>query len=136
MTDSSGPSQRDVRSTWPPLRAWNIAFRTIHIGVAGILCGGHVFNVPASRLHLWLWLTLASGAGLILVEAMSRPHWLLQARAAFVLLKLVLLLLIVPLWTARLWLLAMVIILASVGSHMPARFRYYSPFQQEDPQGA
>ena len=131
MIDSPEPSHRDVRSVRPPLRGWNIAFRTIHIGVAGVLCGGHVFNVPPSRLHLWLWLTLASGAGLILVEAMSRPHWLVQGRGAFVLVKLALLLLIVPLWAARLWLLAMVIVLASVGSHMPARFRYYSPFQQE-----
>ena len=40
--------------------------------------------------------------------------------------KLALLVLIPWLWEYRVAILAVVIVLASVGSHMPARFRYYS----------
>ena len=30
-------------------RALNIAFRTAHIGVTGVLCGGHVFAIPPEQ---------------------------------------------------------------------------------------
>jgi hypothetical protein len=43
-----------------------------------------------------------------------------------VLLKLVLLCLIPWMWKHRLVMLLLVVGIASVGSHMPARFRYYS----------
>ncbi|MCH5375935.1 MAG: hypothetical protein JJ992_18345, partial [Planctomycetes bacterium] len=108
------------------LRAINIALRTAHIGVTSVLVGGHVFDVPRVRLHVWLGLTVATGAALIISEAYPRWRWFYEARGAMVILKLLLLGLIPWLWPYRVWLLAAVIVLASVGSHMPARFRYYS----------
>jgi hypothetical protein len=107
-------------------RAWNIAFRTAHIGVTGALVGGHVFDVPAGRLHPWLYATIFTGAALTLIEAFPHGRWLYQGRGLFVLAKLLLLLLIPWLWDYRVAILTVVIVLASVGSHMPARFRYYS----------
>lgn len=107
-------------------RAVNIALRTAHLGVAGVLCGGHVFDIPAESLKIWLVWTIVTGGLLALVEASSRLHWLYQGRGLFVLTKLALLCLIPWLWPYRVGILAVVIVLAGVGSHMPARFRYYS----------
>lgn len=107
-------------------RALNIALRTAHIGVTGVLCGGHVFDRPPEELKIWLLWTILTGGLLASVEAFPHLHWLVQGRGLFVLTKLALLCLIPWLWPYRVAILATVIILAGVGSHMPARFRYYS----------
>jgi hypothetical protein len=113
----------------PPItlgRALNIAWRTAHIGVASVLVGGHVFEIAADRLHFWLYLTIASGAVLIVLEAYPQTRWFHEGRGVLAMTKLLLLCLIPWFWPHRVWLLAAVIVLASVGSHMPARFRYHS----------
>ncbi len=111
---------------FPGARGWNIVVRTAHIGVAGILVGGHVFDIPAERLLVWLVATILTGGSLAFLEAYSHGRWLYQGRGVFVFTKLGLLCLIPQFWDYRVALLACVIVLASVGSHMPARFRYYS----------
>jgi hypothetical protein len=85
------------------------------------------FDVPAARLHGMLAFTIVTGALLIVLEAFSvRLRWLVQGRGLLVLGKLTMLVAIPFAWSSRLALLMGVIVLASVGSHMPARFRYYS----------
>ncbi|MBP85703.1 MAG: hypothetical protein CMJ64_03145 [Planctomycetaceae bacterium] len=110
----------------PHARAWNIALRTAHIGVTGILFGGHVFDVSAERLLIWLYLSIFTGLGLIVIEAYPHCRWFYQGRGVFVLFKLILLGIIPLLWDYRVAILSVVIVIASVGSHMPGRFRYYS----------
>ncbi len=111
----------------PHARAWNIAARTSHIAVTSMLVGAHAFDVPPVRLHTLLWLTIATGSVLIVLEAYSVTfRWLYQGRGLMVLAKLALLVAIPWAWSIRLPLLLIVIVLASVGSHMPARYRYYS----------
>ncbi len=111
----------------PHARAWNIGARTAHIAAMSILVGAHAFDVPAGRLYLALWITIATGGALIVLEAFSVTYrWLFQGRGLLVVAKLALLLLVPFLWPVRLPILLAVIALASVGSHMPARFRYYS----------
>ena len=110
----------------PHARAWNIAFRTAHIGVTGVLFGGHVFNVDAERLAVWLYLTILTGGLLVAIEVYPSCRWCYQGRGVFVFCKLMLLCLIPWLWNYRVAILVVVIIVASVGSHMPGRFRYYS----------
>ena len=113
--------------TIPHARAWNIAARTAHIAATGVLVGGHAFNAPRDDLYPILWLAIITGAALIFLEAFSvRLRWLAQGRGLMVVVKLVLLLFIPLAWSLRLPILLAVIVLASVGSHMPARFRYYS----------
>jgi hypothetical protein len=113
--------------TIPHARAWNIAARTAHIAATGVLVGGHAFNAPRDDLYPILWLAIITGGALIFLEAFSvRFRWLAQGRGLLVVVKLVLLLLIPLAWSLRLPILLAVIVLASVGSHMPARFRYYS----------
>jgi hypothetical protein len=123
----AGVRQAGTGGGFPPARAWNIAARTAHIAVMSVLVGGHAFDVPAARLYPLLWLTILTGAALVVLEALSvRLVWMFQGRGLAVLSKLALLLVVPFAWTHRLALLMAVIVLASVGSHMPARYRYYS----------
>ena len=115
-------------------RALNILFRTAHIATAGILLGGHAFNMPPGRLLPSLWLTIATGAGLGLLEAGPRLLWFHQVRGLMTLAKLGLLSAVPFLWDywhLRLAVLLIVVAIGSVGSHMPARFRYYSVILRE-----
>jgi hypothetical protein len=115
------------RPALPHARAWNIGLRTAHIAATSVLVGGHAFDVPAHRLHGALVFAIVTGALLILLEGFSvRLRWLVQGRGLTVLAKLALLLAIPFAWASRLPILMVVIVLASVGSHMPARYRYYS----------
>jgi len=107
-------------------RAWNIALRTAHIGAAGTLFGGHVFDIADVRLLPWLYATLVTGSGLILIEAYPHFSWCYQLRGLFVIAKLLLLCLVPWLWDYRVPILAVVGIIACVGSHMPGKYRYYS----------
>jgi len=110
----------------PYARAMSIALRTVHIAAVGILLGGHAFEVPAVRLLPWLYLSLSSGAGLIGLELYSSCKWLCQGKGVLVMLKLLLIAAVAVFWEQRLWLLLAALVLGSVGSHMPGRWRYYS----------
>jgi hypothetical protein len=112
--------------TLPHARAWNIGFRTCHIAVTGMLLGGHAFAVSEERLRPFLWLTLATGLFLIFLEAYPSCRWFYQGRGVMVLLKLVLLACIPLFWEFRVVILLAIVVIASIGSHMPARLRYYS----------
>jgi hypothetical protein len=112
-------------------RAWNIGVRTAHIAVTGILLGGHVFDVAAARLVPFLWAAIATGGVLVALEAWPATRWLHQGRGLMVLVKLVLLCLIPFAWPHRVPILVAIAVVASVGSHMPARFRYYSLLYRE-----
>jgi hypothetical protein len=53
-------------------------------------------------------------------------YWLFLGKGVTVLLKLAILLAVPSLWEYRVPLLLLVVGIASVGSHMPARYRHYS----------
>jgi hypothetical protein len=112
-------------------RLWNIAFRTAHIAAMGVLLGGHAFDVPRERLLLSLWLTIGTGAVLGFLEAGPRLMWFHQGRGLMTVAKLVLLCAVPLFWDCRLAILLLVVVIASVGSHMPARLRYYSVLYRE-----
>ena len=107
-------------------RLWNIAVRTAHIVAAAGLFGGHVFGVHAEQLLWWLYATIFTGAVLMLLEAYPNLSWCYQPRGACVLVKLILLMTIPWFWDYRVPILVAVLIIASVGSHMPRRYRHYS----------
>jgi hypothetical protein len=112
-------------------RVWNITLRTAHIAAMGILLGGHAFDVSPERLRLSLWLTIGTGLVLAVIEAWPRLVWFHQGRGVMTLAKLALLCVVPLVWDHRLWVLLAIIVLGSVGSHMPARFRYYSVLRRE-----
>ena len=107
-------------------RTWNIAFRTAHLAAMGVLLGGHAFNVPAPQLLASLWLTIGTGVALGAVEAGPRLLWFHQGRGLMTMAKLLLIAAVPFFWDFRLPILLVVVVIASVGAHMPARFRYYS----------
>lgn len=107
-------------------RALNITLRTLHIAAMGILVGGHAFDVAPERLHLSLWLVVASGVALMALEAAPRWSWFHEVRGVLTLAKVALVLAVPLAWDHRLPILLTVIAIGSVTSHMPRRFRHYS----------
>lgn len=108
-------------------RGLSLLLRTMHLVSFGILLGGHTFAIDVDRLLPALYLTIASGIGLMALEISTiGPHWLFMGKGATVLVKLLILLAVPYVWDYRLPLLLLVVAIASVGSHMPARYRHYS----------
>jgi hypothetical protein len=110
----------------PGERGINIALRTAHLMTSGVLLGGHAFDVAPHRLILFLYLTIASGAGLIALELYCSCRWIYLGKGVLVSLKIALLLAAGMWGEQRVVFLLLVVLVSSVGSHMPARFRYYS----------
>ena len=113
------------------IRWINIGLRTFHIAAMGILLGGHAFDVAPERLEVVLWLTVGSGLALAAVENGGRLLWFHQGRGILVMTKLVLICTVPFAWDYRLPILLVVVVIASVGSHMSGRFRYYSVIHRE-----
>ena len=108
------------------MRWLNIALRTAHIGAMGIMVGGHAFDVTPERLKTSLFLTIGTGVALAAMEAGPRLLWFHQGSGLMTMAKLALLCAIPLAWDYRLPSLLAVIVIASVGSHMPGRYRHYS----------
>jgi hypothetical protein len=108
----------------PQHRALGVALRTAHLMTFGALLGGHFFAVDASRLVPFLIATIASGLGLMALELASTCTWLFMGKGVAVVLKLLVLLMVPVFWEYRLPLLLLTVAVASVGSHMPSRFRH------------
>ena len=128
------PARRPYRWAFPEMtrpqtgtRGLSIALRTLHLASFGILLGGHAFAIESNQLLPALYLTIASGAGLIALEVyIIGLYWLFLGKGVMVFLKLAMLLAVPFFWDHRLLLLLLVVVIASVGSHMPARYRHYS----------
>jgi hypothetical protein len=120
-----------VRHFFSSTRAWNIAIRTAHVATMGILLGGHAFDVPKADLETSHWWCIGTGVALAALEAGPRLIWFHQGRGLIVLAKTALIGAVPFFWDYRLPILLLVVVIASVGSHMPARFRYYSVLRRE-----
>ncbi len=112
-------------------RYWNIALRTAHLAATGILLGGHFFDVPRDDLFGPLYACVATGVALLALEAGPRLTWFHQGRGLMTMAKLALILLVPWFWSYRVPILLLVVALGSVGSHAPARLRYYSFLTKE-----
>ncbi|HEX9181606.1 MAG TPA: hypothetical protein VF859_14505 [Burkholderiales bacterium] len=110
----------------PGRRWWMTGLRTVHlVGIAGI-GGAYLLGSAPPGWHTFLWLTLASGAGMVALEIWHNGIWLVQLRGIAVIAKL-LLLGVLPLFPgsgAALFILVLVI--SGVVSHAPASLRHYS----------
>jgi len=120
-----------VRYVSSNTRAWNIAMRTAHIATMGILLGGHAFDVPKADLETSHWWCIGTGLALLALETGLQLTWFHQGRGLMVLAKMVLIGCVPFFWDYRLPILLAVVVIASAGSHMPARFRYYSVLRRE-----
>lgn len=108
----------------PRHRALGLALRTAHLMTFGALLGGHFFNVDSARLMPFLLATIASGVALLALELASTCAWLFMGKGLMVLAKLFILLMVPFFWEHRVFLLLLTVAVASVGSHMPSRFRH------------
>jgi hypothetical protein len=107
-------------------RGLSVGFRTLHILASSLLLGGHTFDVEPRRLVIFLYVTVGSGLGLILLELYRSCDWAYQGMGALVIVKMAITALAGLWWEQRVSLLVFVATLGSVGSHMPARYRHYS----------
>jgi hypothetical protein len=110
----------------PGNRGIGIVFRTAHLLATSLLLGGHVFGVEPARLVVCLYATIASGAGLIVLELYRSCDWAYQGMGALVIVKTLMTAAAGIWWEQRVPLLLLVLILGSVGSHMPSRYRHFS----------
>ncbi len=109
-------------------RALRIALRTVHILGFSVLCGGHWFNVPGEALLPWLYWTVFSGAGLMGLGLLAGLDWVFQLAGVMVAAKLLVLCLIPFFRDHSLALLVLVMVIGSVGSHMPGSLRHLCVF--------
>jgi hypothetical protein len=110
----------------PHGRFYKVTLRTAHLMAISVLVGGHAFSAPVSALRPLLYVAIATGAGMILLEAGPNLHFVFEGWGLLLLAKLVLLCWIPFAWEQRFPILLVVVAIASIGSHMPARFRHYS----------
>jgi len=116
---------------WRYSRATNIALRTAHICTAGVVAGGHIFDVGPAHIISWTWPAIITGAALMFLEAFPSWRYVCEGRGAMVVGKLVLLCLIPWQWNARVPVLIAVMVIGSIGSHMPKRYRHYPLLSRE-----
>ncbi len=110
--------------TIPFRRGIRIALRTAHILTGGVLLGGYIFDEPNSILEPWLWWTIITGLLLFAVDLYATLAILFELHAVAVLVKITLLSLAFVLWDHRVSLLIMALVIGSISSHMPGRFRH------------
>lgn len=115
-----------VPRSLPYNRGISIGFRTLHLLASSLLIGGHAFGAEPERLVALLYLTVGSGLGLIFLELYRSCDWVYQGMGLLVMLKAVITASAGVWWDQRVPLLCLVVVLGSVGSHMPARYRHYS----------
>ena len=116
------------KRSFPGQRWVRISVRTWHLLSMGFLLGGTAHGLTLAEQPWGLWGTLLSGLVFMAVELHASCIWLLQLKGIAVLAKLILL------WSAGLastgslaYLIAAVVI-GGISSHMPGKYRYYSPY--------
>jgi hypothetical protein len=110
----------------PHARILNITLRTLHLVAISILVGGHAFSAPIDQLRPLLYGAIITGAGMMVVEAYPSLQFLHQGWGVMLFCKLALLCTIPYFWSHRFPILIAVIVIGSVGSHMPGKLRRYS----------
>lgn len=126
MTVNVQTSSGETKKLPPWSRILNIAIRTAHVAVIGILLGGAFFEIPLKQLlHLYPFV-FATGGVLIVLEICHSRHWPYQGRGVLVLAHIGVLGLVPLCPNLRVPILLAVLALGMVGSHMPKNLRHWS----------
>jgi len=115
----------------PANRLINVTLRSLHILGFAVFVGGFWFEQPAALVAPWFWLAVGTGILMVLIELYGSFTFVIEARGIAVFLKLGLLALAPGSGEAGRWLLASVIVLASITSHMRGVYRHWSPIEKE-----
>lgn len=119
----------------PSARPIRTSLRAAHVLAFGALFGGHVFAVEAERLVPALLAVIVTGTLFMAFEIWRAPIWLVQVRGVATYGKLVLLLCIPAFWPQRVWILAAIVVIGTVVSHMPSKYRYWSLLHRREVHG-
>lgn len=107
-----------------------ILLRTLHlIGLSGI-GASFLFNLQTSDAEPFLYLTIASGVLMMLLEIWGNGVWLLQIKGIAIIIKLLLIAGMVIWPTHGALLFTLTVIISAVSSHAPGYVRYYSPWHR------
>ena len=113
------------------LRVYKLLARTVHlIAIAGLV-GGHMFGAPLAQLRLLLYLSIITGVAMCALEAYPNWRFFYEGWALLLWLKLGVLTSVLVFWNARRPILIGVVVIASVGSHMPRALRHWTPFHNQ-----
>jgi hypothetical protein len=110
----------------PGARWLRTSLRTLHLIAVGALYGGYVYAVDSSRLWPALLSVLVTGGLLVCFEVWQARMWLVQIRGIATFLKLGLLAGIGIATDRAVLFLTLAIVIGSISSHMPSRWRYHS----------
>ena len=113
-----------VPRNFPFRRTVCTTLRTAHILTSGILLGGYFFDQSTVALEPWLLATVISGILLLAADIHASAAVLFEVRGVAVLMKLVLLALVPVFWDARITLMVASLVIGSIVSHMPKRYRH------------
>jgi len=130
----SGETTGTVTTGLTALRVYKLLARTVHLIATGSLLGGHMFGAPLAPLRLLLYLAILSGIAMCTFEAYPNRHFFYEGWALVLWLKIVLLTSVLVFWNHRVPILITVVVIASIGSHMPRALRHWTPFQKEEPE--
>jgi hypothetical protein len=117
--------EADVKKI-PGARWLRTSLRTLHLIAVGALYGGYVYAVDFSRLRPALFSVLVTGVLLVCFEVWQARIWLVQIRGLATFLKLGLLAGIGIATDRAVLFLTLAIVIGSISSHMPSRWRYHS----------
>lgn len=107
------------------MRWLRITLRTVHIIGSCFVVGGHAFGADKADVMPWLYVAIGSGALMIATYLTEGWLWFREVRGIAVLFKSALLIAIPFWWDARVPILIAVIVIGSIVSHMPGRYRYW-----------
>jgi hypothetical protein len=112
--------------TIPGARWLRTSLRSLHLIAVAALYGGHLYAVDVTRLQSALFSVLLTGGLLVCFEVWQSRIWLVQVRGVATFLKLGLMAAagLAPDLTVAL--LTLVLLIGSISSHMPGRWRYHS----------
>ena len=117
------PQPRD----FPHRRVLRLGLRTAHILTAGTLLGGVIFDQAWPSLQPWWLAMLVTGALLLLTDLHASCGYLLQVSGLSVLAKIALSAAAGWIPQAALPLLLGALVIGSISSHMPGRYRHRAP---------
>ncbi len=108
------------------LRWLTISIRTAHLATTSVVFGGIILHQPLQFLRYWLAGVIVSGMLLLALEWMHDIHWPHRGKGLLVYLHIAGAVLIHSSMILAVPLAWFVLIIGSVGSHMPRRFRHWS----------
>lgn len=109
---------------FPGRRALRSLLRTVHIFTIGILLGGHVFAQPDFILFPWAIAAVLTGLLMLATDLHASFAFILEVRGVAVLCKIFLTLLVAVFPQHAFILLTTVLVIGSISSHMPGRYRH------------